>query len=182
LKSLKSCRNLMSGGCDCKIHNSLRSSLASLPERPWSWGLEHEAHVHRIGLEWGDGLPRFKAEPSGLGADATNREATVCPCLDGDFSYRHDERYVGTDRNYADIFVRLCKRCGRYWLHYRVEYEAFPRSGRWFSGIVSPQIARSVSPDEALRVFEGLGWYYCSGSYFDSKVHKSSGPVPIGPF
>lgn len=57
ISNFQSCPNPMRYNCDCTIHDSLRSSIGSLPKNPWRWALEHELHVHRISVTWAKEFP-----------------------------------------------------------------------------------------------------------------------------
>jgi hypothetical protein len=72
--------------------------------------------------------------------------------------------------------VRRCKRCSRHWLHYLAEYEAFPRSGRWFMGLIAPERAQALSPGEAVDYLNSLDWHFYGGSYF-GRAGRSSREV-----
>lgn len=102
----------------------------------------------------------------------------TCPCLEGKVYYqKFDERYVGADKDYGEVSVYRCKRCGCYWLQYLIEYEYLSRAGRWFRGAITPQVAASVGPETAKKILEGLDWYYRGGSAFGGKVLKASDPL-----
>jgi len=95
-----------------------------------------------------------------------------------------EHTFVGVDQTggrYADVSVERCRSCGKDWLEYRVEYEAFSRSGRWARGIVSPEQARSIKPEAAADILHGLNWYLYGGSYFDGAVGRKSGPMKWSP-
>ena len=105
----------------------------------------------------------------------------TCSCLEMAFArWNFDEKYLGTDRNYADISIRRCQGCGRYWLHYHYENEAFSKSGRWYRGLISPEAADSVSAENALEILGKLDWYLAGGSFYGC-VFKTSGPPQIWP-
>ena len=96
-----------------------------------------------------------------------------CPCIAGhhqDF----ENRFVGVDRDFGEVTVARCKRCGRFWLHYLMEYEYLTAAGRWFRGVITPEIAASVKPATAKEVLEGLDWYFRGGSAFGGKVVRTS--------
>ena|SRR5690242_2944612 len=102
----------------------------------------------------------------------------TCPCLGGEFySQNFERRFVGVDSDYGEVTVSRCKRCGRYWLHYLMEYEYLSRSGRWFRGVIAPEVAASVKPELARQIFEGLDFYFRGGSAFGGKVIKTRGTL-----
>jgi hypothetical protein len=93
-----------------------------------------------------------------------------------------DTRDLGVDlRNgrSGQVTLHRCPACGAPWLHYRVEYEAFTRLGRWFCGRLDDANVDGVSASNAIGTLSALPWYWAGGSYFDGEVGKSSGPVPV---
>lgn len=101
-----------------------------------------------------------------------------CPCLEGDTYFKNfEKRAIGADSNFGEVSVVTCKRCGRTWLHYHIEYEYLSRSGRWFRGVVAPAVAASIEPAEAVNVLECLEWYFRGGSAFGGEVIKTRGPL-----
>lgn len=80
-----------------------------------------------------------------------------------------DRRPLGVDEaggRYADVAIERCKRCGREWLTYHYEIEAFPSSGRWYRGLVTPEQEARATPANALAVLAELPWHLYGGSYF----------------
>src|SRR5215218_5591577 len=105
-----------------------------------------------------------------------------CPCLEESLAdYRdYDLTFIGVDETagrFAEIEVGHCRRCGRYWLHYRWEIEAFSRSGRWYRGLISQAQAHTITPHNAASLLESLEWYFAGGSYYEGKIHRASGPL-----
>jgi hypothetical protein len=78
------------------------------------------------------------------------------------------------DDDFGEVTVERCKRCGRYWLHYLVEYEYLTAAGRWFRGIISPEAAASMNAASAKKTLETLDWYFRGGSAFGGKVIRTS--------
>lgn len=108
----------------------------------------------------------------------SQKVAETCPCLEGGTLFQNlERREVGVDSDYGEVSVEKCKRCGRSWLHYLMEYEYLSRSGRWFRGVVGSEVAASVKPSEAKVILEGLEWYFRGGSAFGGKVVKTRGPL-----
>lgn len=96
-----------------------------------------------------------------------------CPCLQADFYYqKFEKKPVGVDDDYGEVSIDRCKRCGRYWLHYLMEYEYLSRSGRWFRGPITPEMAASATAATAKSILESLEWYFCGGSAFGGKVTR----------
>ncbi len=109
-----------------------------------------------------------------------------CRCLTPPFDYRDfDSAAVGVDETngrFGEVSIETCRLCDRRWLRYVVEYEAFSRSGRWYRGLVTDAIARSVQPESAVKVLQSLAWRFAGGDYFDSTGFKSTGPVVVDPW
>ncbi len=78
--------------------------------------------------------------------------------------------------------IATCRACGSKWLTYFVEYEGFSRSTRWYRGLVSAEVAASVTPETAVAVLDGLDWHFAGGSYFGSSGAKRSGPIRVDLF
>jgi len=108
---------------------------------------------------------------------------TDCRCMTPPFNYRDfEEAPVGCDETngrYGDVAIETCRACGSLWLTYRVTYEGFSRSGRWYRGLVSAEVAAAATPETAVAVLEGLEWYFAGGSYFGSSGAKGAGPVQV---
>ena len=63
---------------------------------------------------------------------------------------------------YAEVSVDHCRTCGRNWLHYFLEFEGTSRSGRWYRGLIGPEVA--FSHRNAAQIFEQLPEYWAGGS------------------
>jgi len=89
-------------------------------------------------------------------------------------------RDAGTDETngrFGVVQVWQCKQCHRLWLHYSVAYEAFPASGRFFMGLISSELADTLSAAEAVACLNQLDWHLYGGSYFGGKKGRSTGKV-----
>ena len=105
-------------------------------------------------------------------------DAPICPCLEGDVFFQNFERReVGDGPDFGEVSVNTCKRCGRDWLEYFVEYEYLTGAGRWFRGVVAPETTASVNPSEVKTILESLEWYFRGGSAFGGQVAKTFGPL-----
>jgi len=106
-----------------------------------------------------------------------------CQCMTPPLDYRGFVREaLGVDEGggrYADVAIERCKYCGRPWLHYHYEIEAFSGSGRWYRGLVTPEQAARATPHNALEILAGLPWYLYGGSYFETTGKRSD--VPLDP-
>lgn len=113
----------------------------------------------------------------------SGKQASDCPCFDPPFSYRDfDSKLIGVDEThgrFGDVSVERCKHCGTKWLRYHVEYEGFPRSGRWFRGLVTDDQLAEITPENAVEFLDGLPWHFYGGSYFASGPGRSSPPVSV---
>lgn len=98
-----------------------------------------------------------------------------CRCMSGDApSTAYEERRIGMDADFGEVSVLRCKSCGRFWLKYLMEYEHLTAAGRWFLGLISPEVASSLKASKAKEVLETLDWYYRGGSAFGGKVIRTS--------
>jgi hypothetical protein len=80
---------------------------------------------------------------------------------------------------FADVRIDRCRWCGRLWLHYHHELEAFSRSGRWYRGIITPEQAGRATSTNARQVLAELPWHLYGGSFFDTTGRRSD--VPFDP-
>jgi len=105
---------------------------------------------------------------------------TSCACLNGDFPSGAFERtFLGTDDLYAEVSIDHCRSCGRDWLHYLLEFEGVPGSGRWYRGLLGPDIA--FSHRNAASIFGQLREYWAGGSRVKGGVQLRSGPIDVSP-
>lgn len=116
--------------------------------------------------------------------DVTDATPADCPCLArGPMRGTFDETPLGTDTTdgrYGDVSVRACRACGRRWLHYAVEYEAFTGSGRWYAGILPDGAETGLTPEGAAPLLESLPWHVHGGSYFGHAGRRGSGRLHLG--
>lgn len=104
--------------------------------------------------------------------------ALSCICLDNPRQDLTREKDLGLDGNLAEVSLLECPRCGRHWLRYFYELEAFTASGRWYLGVITAEQALHLTANNAQSLFESLEWYYYGGSYYGGQSGKSSGPLP----
>jgi hypothetical protein len=102
-------------------------------------------------------------------------------CIGGKLDLLKTQKYLGMDEHFAEVSIWVCPDCGQYWLRYFYEVEAFPSSGRWYLGAVTPELAASLVPAHARAALEALDWYYYGGSYFHGKSGKASGRITLNP-
>src|SRR5581483_6164846 len=102
----------------------------------------------------------------------------TCPCLDAETHFCGFEiKPIGVDDQYGEVAVWTCKKCGRHWLHYFIEYEYLTAAGRMFTGVISPDAAAAVKAETAVGLFERMPWYFRGGSAFGSKLLRTTGPL-----
>ncbi len=98
----------------------------------------------------------------------------ACNCLNEPMNIgQYDKvKFIGVDEangRFGEVSIWQCKTCGRYWLHYLVEHEAFAGSGRYFMGLITQKIADTLSPNTAVEYLNKLDWHLYGGSYFGRK-------------
>jgi hypothetical protein len=89
-------------------------------------------------------------------------------------------KFVGIDETngrFAEVNIRQCKACGRLWLHYLVEFEAIPASGRYFMGLITRESADSLPAGGAIEYLNQLDWHLYGGSYFNGQKGRSTNQV-----
>jgi len=104
-----------------------------------------------------------------------------CVCHDPQSqSAVYEEKFVGVERShYGDVSLRTCTRCQGIWLHCLLEYEMHTGAGRYYRGLISPEVATQVTPDSAVSVLESLEWCLYGGSWFGHSGRRSAGPVTV---
>jgi hypothetical protein len=86
--------------------------------------------------------------------------------------------YLGMDSVYAEVSILVCPDCGRRWLRYFYELEAFSRSGRWYLGLLSDAAETRLDVHNAREILAQLAWYFYGGSYYGGRSGKTSGAIP----
>lgn len=106
-----------------------------------------------------------------------------CVCMVPPIHYsNYTEVILGedyTNGRYGDVSLKTCIHCQRIWLRYYVIYESFSRSGRWYSGVITPKQAKKVKPKNAVALLESLDWYLYGGSYFETYGRMGRGKVNV---
>ena len=106
-----------------------------------------------------------------------------CRCMTPPFWYQdYETEEVGIDETngrFGEVSVETCKWCGNLWLRYLVEYPAFSESGRWYRGLVTPEMLESLRPEQAPDLLASLPWHFYGGSYFRTTGRKGSSPLRI---
>jgi hypothetical protein len=106
-------------------------------------------------------------------------EDSSCACGEGRFGGDDFERTeLGMDCHFGEVALL---RCRRFWLHYYYVEEAFTGSGRWYHGLIAPEVESSVTLDTARKILEKLEEYWCGGSHFGGRVYKRRGKLDLFP-
>ena len=104
-------------------------------------------------------------------------EAQICACETGTLSFENfEEADLGIDQHRGEVLLKRCRHCRRLWLKRYYAQEAFTGWGRWYEGLVPPELETSVKAESALEFLGKLDGYLCGGSYFDGRIFKSQGP------
>ena len=90
-----------------------------------------------------------------------------------------DRTFLGTDDLYAEVSVDHCRACNGNWLYYVLEFEGAPGSGRWYRGLIGPEVA--FSHRNAAAVLAQLKEYWSGGSHFGGEIKRRSGPPDLLP-
>jgi len=99
-----------------------------------------------------------------------------CPCLEAETHFcGFEKKSVGIDDQYGEVTLWTCRRCGRIWLHYFIEYEYLTAAGRMFTGVITPKTAARVKAKDAVDAFESMDWYFRGGSAFGDKLIRTTG-------
>jgi GTP pyrophosphokinase len=177
--------------CD-KVHNA-RSILAdyrAVGEALWprfSGGKKGTLWYYRALVEAfrAHGHTPLLAELERVVGEVERLAAEDCTCFEPE-SFRDDfERTVlGLDRTsgrLGEVSLDRCRRCGRVWLHYFVEYPEVPDSSRWYRAPVTVEMAQAVTPQGAVALLESLPWRLQGGAYYGRRGERTSGPVVVDP-
>ena len=104
-----------------------------------------------------------------------------CGCLTVPDKFLIIDKELGMDENFAEVSLWVCSNCGRRWLRYFYEVEAFQYSGRWYLGAIPEEGASNLTASRAKAVLEGLSWYYYGGSYYGGRSGITSGNILLNP-
>lgn len=103
-----------------------------------------------------------------------------CTCVNPPFNYLNfEKKEIGISKDYWEISIEECKKCHRKWLRCFTEQEAFSRSGRWYRGLISDEVAKTINTENAVKTLENLEWHFIGGSYFESSGKKILGKAKI---
>ena len=117
-------------------------------------------------------------------AERVPSDPEKCICLDFPQPFYHYEKvkFVGRDETngrFGEVNLRRCLHCGRLWVHYFVEYEAFRASGRYFMGLITAEDAEKLTAETAVSYLESLDWHLYGGSYFEGVGRSTSKHVYV---
>jgi len=108
---------------------------------------------------------------------------TDCTCMTPPFNdWKSKSTMIGIDTKngrYGDVFIHTCKKCGSKWLVYEVQYEGFSKSGRWYRGLISEELAKSVTAELAVEILELLDWHIYGGAYFETSGKIGKGFINV---
>lgn len=105
--------------------------------------------------------------------DEAVASAEDCPCFMSPLGLVETETSLGMDKNYAEVSLLACPKCGQQWVRYLDENEAHSGSGRWFLGAVDGE----TTTDSAKSALESALEYWCGGSYYNGETSLYFGPI-----
>jgi hypothetical protein len=104
-------------------------------------------------------------------------QSAPCGCIITPGNLLVDDKELGMDENFAQVSLLVCPACGRQWLRYHYEMEAFTASGRWYLGAITAEQASNLTAENAKATLEGLSWYFYGGSYYGGGSGRASGSI-----
>lgn len=104
-----------------------------------------------------------------------------CACLHPGLRFPAIERELGMDpQTYAEVVLRRCALCDRFWLQVLIEHEAFSRSGRWHRAVLGDHHRRvALGADMAVAVLGEVSWHISGGSWFEGQSRICRPPISI---
>ena len=107
----------------------------------------------------------------------------LCHCSEPPFNFQdYEVTDVGVDETngrFGEVTLHRCRKCGTLWLKYLIELEAFSNSGRWYRGQITPEQAKSLTPENAATILASLEWHFYGGSYFNSTGARANGGTMV---
>ncbi|MCP4368796.1 MAG: hypothetical protein GY797_11890 [Deltaproteobacteria bacterium] len=118
--------------------------------------------------------------------DKPSLENAKCLCLDLPLhsNYYEDVKFIGVDETnsrFGQVTLKQCRHCKRYWLYYFVDYHFVRKSLRYFMGLITLEVAKSITPETAVDYLESLEWHLYGGGYFDGTGKSKSKYIPVDP-
>ncbi|MBD2295400.1 hypothetical protein H6G06_18465 [Anabaena sphaerica FACHB-251] len=107
-----------------------------------------------------------------------------CSCIfpDGLQYGKFLSRNIGIDKSkgrFGEVSIYKCCACQRLWLHYFVEYEHLSQSARWYRGLITEAMTKTITAENAVEILSNLQWYLYGGSYFHGKYGCSKGQIDV---
>jgi hypothetical protein len=90
--------------------------------------------------------------------------------------------YLGIDHarsRFAEVEIEECTHCRRRWLHYSLERDGVPLSGRWYRGLLDGSLPHEVTADSAVALLGGMTWYFAGGPWYGPGIRRLSGPPEV---
>jgi len=125
---------------------------------------------------WGDAMASEQLLPS---ENQQPEPRDACACFTAPSTHLIAVKELGLDSHLAEVSVLLCQECGQHWLRYLYAVEAFTGSGRWYLGRITPEQFATLTVEQAKAILEGLGGYYCGGSYYQGRTGRLSGTITL---
>lgn len=107
-------------------------------------------------------------------------EHSDCVCLkpDADVAWT-DRADIGMTSGYWEVTRMRCAKCHTPWIRAFIEYEAFPRSGRFYRAPTTDAALDGVSPEVGMFIIEDSEFKIAGGSHFDGVEHVVRGHGPL---
>ena len=107
-----------------------------------------------------------------------------CICFSPSFYFKdYDSQDIGenyeTNGRSSEASILTCRKCGRKWLHYRVDYWAYKYSARWYRGLIAENTEHSITVENAVTILDSSECRFEGGSHFDSTGRKITGLVDV---
>lgn len=109
-----------------------------------------------------------------------------CACLNPPFNFdNYTSTRIGTDETngrFGEVSIEKCKKCGRLWLKYKVEYEGFSNSGRWYRCQILEAEISKITPENAVDFLKKSDECFFGGSYFQTdgkRMEKGTGEINV---
>src|SRR6266436_3636151 len=102
---------------------------------------------------------RCRTDPRALGGNRRPMPGSPHDSCSEGVAHDFEQRYVGVDNSYGEVSVSRCRRCGRSWLRYLVEYEYLTAAGHWLEGEIAQDTAARLQQGNALQLFRFMESY-----------------------
>jgi hypothetical protein len=109
------------------------------------------------------------------------QQAASCGCTIAPHEFLVNDTELGMDADFAQVSLLVCPACGRHWLRYFYELEAFTASGRWYLGAITAEQVSNLTAENAKGTLESLSWYFYGGSYYGGQSGRTSGRIYLNP-